>query len=328
MLNPTELKEVKRLASFAVSAHNTQPARWIIQGNTLILTDDQSRHLKYADTTKRDHFLSIGTSFEAMKLALSQFGFGLNLLEENWEPSVKIVCELIRVDKKDRLSEYLETRRSIRSKFRKATKEEKKSLELFASSSPYIQAIWDKKTITEIADDFNKANYFFLSNEDYLQELYTWLRFDKKDQKFVQDGLNPEAMHLSPVEAWGAKYILKPNVFQKLKSLNLAKLTIDEKSKVESATAILFLVVPKDYSPLQQGSVFLRQWLSLESIDFSMNPLSCLVDQAEYNKKWHSKLGLTSDQVLLNAFRVGPKPLKQPRSFRLPVEEVFRESYE
>ncbi|MEE6250644.1 MAG: hypothetical protein VX583_09585 [Bdellovibrionota bacterium] len=325
MLKPVDLEKVKDLASRYVSAHNTQPAKWFIKGKEFLLTDDESRKLPFADPNSHDHLVSIGAALETMKIALSGFGFGLKVLSQSLRPCVEIRCELVEVSETDPLFPFLENRRSVRNKFRKANCSEKSALKSQFLNKANIKLVEDKKTITEVANDFNRANYHFLGQKDYLAELNEWLRFDRSDSSFTEDGLNPEAMYLSQVEAFGAKYVLKPSIFSILKKMGLAKTMIDEKSKVLSATAIAFLVVKEETDEISRGSFFMRTWLEFTQIGFSLNPLSCLTDFTFYNEKWSKRLHLNSDEYLLNAFRVGPTPEKLASNFRLPKEKVFLE---
>lgn len=326
MLESKDLEKVKELANRYVSAHNTQPAKWFFKGKEFFLCDDESRKLPYADPKSHDHLVSIGAALETMNIALSGFGFGLKVISQELRPSVKIRCELIKVAEVDPLFEYLEDRRSVRSKFRKAKANEKLALEINFKKNPNIKLVQDQNTITEIANDFNNANYHFLGQKNYLAELNHWLRFDKSKDSFNEDGLNPEAMYMSQVEAFGAKYVLKPSVFSILKKIGLARTVIDEKPKVISATAIAFLIVNEKTSEIERGRFFMRSWLEFTKVGFSLNPLSCLTDFTFYNEKWSKRLHLNSDEFLLNAFRVGPTPEKVASNFRLPKEKVFVEN--
>ena len=296
MLKPVDLEKVKDLASRYVSAHNTQPAKWFIKGKEFLLTDDESRKLPFADPNSHDHLVSIGAALETMKIALSGFGFGLKVLSQSLRPCVEIRCELVEVSETDPLFPFLENRRSVRNKFRKANLSEKSALKNQFLNNVNIKLVEDKKTITEVANDFNRANYHFLGQKDYLAELNEWLRFDRSD-----------------------------SIFSILKKMGLAKTMIDEKSKVLSATAIAFLVVKEETDEISRGSFFMRTWLECTQIGFSLNPLSCLTDFTFYNEKWSKRLHLNSDEYLLNAFRVGPTPEKLASNFRLPKEKVFLE---
>lgn len=326
MLKPDDLEKIKELASRYVSAHNTQPAKWYIQGDEFLLTEDESRKLPFADPKSHDHLVSIGAALETMKIALSGFGFGLKVVSQKLRPIVEIRCQLIEVSDIDPLFYFLEGRRSVRSKFRKANSTEKSTLSNQFINNSKVKLVEDTNIITEIANDFNRANYHFLGQKDYLAELNEWLRFDKNNDSFIQDGLNPEAMYMSQIEAFGAKYVLKPSVFSVLKKLGLAKTVIDERSKVVSATAIAFLIVNENTDEIERGSFFMRTWLDFTKIGFSLNPLSCLTDFTFYNEKWAKRLHLNSDEFLLNAFRVGPTPEKLASNFRLPQEKVFLEN--
>ncbi|MCH2534798.1 MAG: hypothetical protein MK008_10190 [Bdellovibrionales bacterium] len=326
MLTKEQLKDIEGLTNLYVSAHNTQPAQWLYNNGHWILTEDVSRKLPVADESSKDHLISLGSSVESLNIALSKYKYQLVNTYMEFTPSFRAEYKMINCEEKDPLLAYLNQRKSYRGVFKKASADKKNKLIDCFSSDENIVLVTDNNEIKTIAEDFDKANYHFLSQQDYLSELYSWLRFNRNESNFFEDGLTPDAMSLNALESMGAKFILRPNIFQKLKKIKIAPILISEKTKICSATAIAFIIAPKEMDLLDQGRLFYRKWLEMTKIGFSLNPLSCLVDWPKTYSIYKNKLRLDDQQIIVNAFRVGPTPNKLPGRYRRPLQSVFQES--
>lgn len=326
MLSKEQLKEIKSLASLYVSAHNTQPAQWTYAKGVWTLTDVSSRRLPVADPSGKDHLISLGSSLEALNISLSKYNFKLQKTHVEYSPKLEASYEMKACGGPDPLLAYVQQRKSYRGVFKKPTNEEVNKLINYFSNDPNVMLIIDPKSIKKIAIDFDKANYYFLSQKKYLSELYSWLRFNKKVPEFFEDGLNPNSMSLNSFEALGAKCVLSPKMFSVLKQFKLASVLVSEKSKICSATCIAFIVAPKDMDLTDQGRLFYRKWLEFTRIGYSLNPLSSLIDMPSTYSSYQKKLCINNNQLIVNAFRAGPTPKILPGRYRRPVDAVFKES--
>ena len=63
------------LACRAPSIHNSQPWRWRINGHTIELHADRTRHLRHADSDGRDLLLSCGAALHHLQVALAATGW-------------------------------------------------------------------------------------------------------------------------------------------------------------------------------------------------------------------------------------------------------------
>ena len=326
MLTKEQIKDIQVLTNLYVSAHNTQPAQWCYENGHWILTDDKTRKLPFADPTGKDHLISLGSSVESLNITLSKYKYQLKNTFTQLTPNFRVDYKMQSCEQKDPLLPFLKQRKSYRGVFKKASMDKKNQLLDRFLEDKNIILIDGENQIQSIAEDFDKANYHFLSKKSYLSELYSWLRFSKGESEFFEDGLNPDAMGLNALESIGARFVLKPNVFEQFKKLKLAPHLISEKTKICSATAIAFLVAPTEMSFLDQGRLFYRKWLEMTEIGFSLNPLSSLVDWPNTYNIYKNALKLDDQKIIVNAFRIGPTPNKLPGRYRRPLESVFKES--
>jgi nitroreductase len=71
-----KLKFLLRYAILAPSSHNSQPWKFSIKNNGLLLFTDQSRWLNISDADQRELYISAGCALENLLIAAEHFGFG------------------------------------------------------------------------------------------------------------------------------------------------------------------------------------------------------------------------------------------------------------
>lgn len=73
----TFIELAKILISFAVcapSGHNSQPWKYQISENQIIIEPDFSKHLPVVDSNDRELFISLGCALENMQIAARHYG--------------------------------------------------------------------------------------------------------------------------------------------------------------------------------------------------------------------------------------------------------------
>jgi hypothetical protein len=171
------------------------------------------------------------------------------------------------------------------------------------------------------AKDYDHCSMEGNKHRPLQSELYHWMRFSKSDENYQRDGLNAESLGVSAIEAWAAKFLLRPDVFAVLNKLGMAGSLISEASQISSATGLLVVFKAPGLTPLENGRNFYRLWLQLTEAGFHACPLSALVDCPEGRKKIESYFG---DKPVLNVLRVGKARLEKVyESPRLPLSETL-----
>lgn len=178
---------------------------------------------------------------------------------------------------------------------------------------------------SELAELYDQINMSFLNQSEYLQELYHWMRFSKTHPNWSRDGLNTKAMGLSAIEAFGARYVLKPSVFNVLSKLNLVHPLVAEKSK-NIKNSVLLAIVSDSQDPLEWGKVFLKVWAELTDLNLYGNPLSLLTDSPKDRDFIYKSFQIPKSKNLVNIMRVGylPKDYQRYQSSRLSMNELIQ----
>ena len=90
----TLFDQLKFLIGFAIlapSGHNSQPWKFSIHGNTIILAPEATRALPKSDPNERQLFLSLGCALENLLVAADYYGFDT---EVEYRPSANIAAKI------------------------------------------------------------------------------------------------------------------------------------------------------------------------------------------------------------------------------------------
>ena len=324
-LTPELLCELVAEARLAPSVHNIQPTRWrLLPDGRLALVDDATVRAPIADPSGHDVRVSHGAALEGMSLALNRRGlcFGeLAVAEQPLSPAHSMLCTMTISDgaTPDPLWQSVVRRMSWRGTFAASPDDDASLAELAASCHDAI-GIYDRRTIAEIAGWADEAEFSFVRDDHYRHELISWMRLSPRHPRYLQDGLNREALAMSAFEATAAGSVLG-SLFHVLALLGLASTLLSDRAKTSSAAAIILFTRPKGEDPLITGRHFYRTWLELDRAGFAACPISALADHPGFNQKLCSLGAVSEGRRLVNVFRAGrPSTPQAPRHFRLPVE--------
>jgi hypothetical protein len=79
MVDSEVIKDAVRLACRAPSLHNSQPWRWLLDGDTLHLYADPRRVVRATDTTGREALMACGAVLDHFRVAMAAAGFVVNV---------------------------------------------------------------------------------------------------------------------------------------------------------------------------------------------------------------------------------------------------------
>jgi nitroreductase len=315
-------------ARLAPSVHNVQPSRWRLAGHRLLLLGDPSRAIPVADPAGRDLRLSHGAHLEGLSLALAARGARLiDIQMPAAQPApdglVPIAECTVALDAGPQSREPVSARASWRGAFKAADAETQSDLARLAAERDDCTLVTDRNGIGEIAHLADRAAIYFLRDDRHRAELMKWLRLSRAHPRYARDGLNAEAMQLSPIEAWGAGVVLGP-LFRPLDWIGLAAPLMSETAKTSSAAAIVVFHRPAGEDAFLSGRAFYRAWLAMERCGLKGCPMSVLADWDESRDALTRQYAIPADRHIVSAFRIG-RPDGVPSSLRarLPIDELI-----
>ena len=310
-MTPEQQLALAAEAALAPSTHNVQPARWRFDGDELVLFEDRTRSLPAGDPTERDAALSLGAAAEGMAIALSGMGYGLVDLGTADLPATEGDLRPVRRftirsgGEADSLRPYVPRRRSHRGRFVDASDADRTALAGLAGED--ITVLDSRTTIARIAALADRAGHGFFRDDAFRRELLGWMRLRRSDPRWSVDGLNAEAMAMSPVEAWGARLVLGP-LFRLLDRIGLAARLSSEAATVRSAAGLVLIHRPAEEAPFDSGRAFYRAWLRVTEAGLDAAVMAVLNDDPATRGDVLDMAELPPGRALINVLRVGRAP--------------------
>lgn len=327
MLTGELLNKIVASANLAPSVHNTQPARWSIDGkNVLLVSADLSRHLSAADPSFRDMGISCGAASEGTLMALADHGVGVAAIDDLWAanddvsiPGHRLASRIVLKGegKPSDLGGLAGARFTWRSFFKPAPTASIRALVSWAGDADDVTLALRADDIDMLASLGDEAAIPFLRDTRFRQELVNWMRFSKTNPRYGSDGMNLEAMQMGSLEGWGAQIVLGTRLFEALDAVGIAKMLTGEKPKTRSSSAIALFHRPVEESEIDSGRALYRMWLNVTRLGFSAWPMAAVADDKASAELCSRHFNLPKERRLINVLRLGVATGTMPSKARL-----------
>ena len=220
----------------------------------------------------------------------------------------------------DPLHAFMSARRSYRGRYAKGAPMDLASLEKWGDA----RVVSDAEGVAHLArlNDIGALRTF--RDGAFRAELLSWMRLSRRHPRWALDGLNGDAMAMSPLEAAGAGVVLRRGVFKSLDHLGLAAMLTGEAQVVRSAMAIILFHRPQHEAPLVTGRRFHRLWLEFTALGLAAAPMAVLADDPSLRADVESRFQIPLGRRLITTFRIGlaPDDHDAPRA-RLPPSQIL-----
>jgi nitroreductase len=308
-------------ANLAPSVHNIQPTRFrFLDDDVIEIHEDPSRGLSVGDPTGADNAKSLGAATEGLVIALA----ARNIATAVSRSAGAVACVRLRpAADPDPHRAFVHARATWRGAFDKPTRADLDALEALGSPGDLV-AVTDPARIADIAALYDETSLSTLRDSAYRAELVSWMRLSRRHGAYDRDGLNADAMALTPMEAIGAGVVMG-RAFPFLDGLGLARPLVAEGAKVKGAAGVLLFHRDAAEAAFDTGRCFYRVWLEFTARGLSACPMSVLADSPAAATQIKSAFGIGADRKLVTAFRIGRKPAaaRQPPRVRLPAHELI-----
>jgi hypothetical protein len=319
-------------ANLAPTVHNTQPTRWSFNERGVMLYIDERRLLDVGDPARQDAGVSCGAALEGTSIALSRHGMGVASVENLWEsrdtgpePALTVAARLSLGEAAiDSLAPFVSQRFTWRGMFDAASDSAIASFAERASAEQNITFATEKSDIDYIADLNDSMSLGVLRDRSYREELVSYMRLSKNHPRWSTDGMNLDALQLSPIEGHLAKLTLRHPIFEGIDAIGLSRMLVSERAKTMSASGVAFFSVSRGTSPLEMGRRFYRCWLNFTRSGFVAWPMAVLADDPQAAKLCMERFDIPGTHQLINVFRLGTVSAeRRPLTARLPVNELI-----
>lgn len=310
-------------AILAASAHNTQPWKFKVTGNTVDVFVDWDRHLTVSDPSLRELYISIGCAITNILVAaryseyepqLSYFPAG----EGKKNPVARIVCNKTNHSSNSintALFSAIANRRTDRNTYDKQPLTDKERQELPATNNKTVILLEDNDKIAEIAELTEEATIRTLSRKDFKEELSHWVRNNWTKQ---HDGMPGYAMGIPAPLSLISPIMVRLAPIHKQEGPKTR-----EQMNSSSAVAIIAHETDSLINWVKSGQTIEQIWLEATAAGLSVAPLVASVEAGEDTRSRLKQILGTNllPQSILRLGHTDHKPLRS--SPRRTIEECL-----
>lgn len=295
------------------SPHNTQPLQWEIGENEITCFYVRDRILDVSDKNLRDLKITIGIAHYILEMITPQFGISIKETEFNKFEHIDTISQtnnswafkaLLSKQEKTQVDELecIEHITCYRGVF-------SKSHTHYTNDENNIKILNSQDELKKIAQLYDEAIVYFMSNADYAQELNKWLRLSKSHPNYFEDGLNARSLRLNPILAMISTLIMRPSVLSFFSKIGLLKMLISESSQNSSAEGILIVTRKANESDYEVGKRIYQIWMELYHANKVFCPITSLIDDEVFMNK--TKSIFKTNEEIFHILRFGEKPIKE-----------------
>jgi len=315
-----ELASLIHYAIQAPSGHNTQPWKFKIDENSIIIFPDYSRSLPVVDSDNHALFISLGCALENLVIAANYKGYKVNVefnFNENGE-FIKVTFAANQTSNNSTLFDAIEKRQVTRNKYlEKQIPEPDLQKLVHATKQVGVDVkVLHKNEFEEIFPLIEEGNLLQFSNKNFKHELMSWIRYNDKQAKETNDGLRGVSMGYPSAPAWIGKLFFK--LFDSPEKEAGAAVDM-----VKSSSLLLLFIASENNKEnwINIGRSYQRTALVATALGISHAHVNMPCEEISVRKKLKEKFGFVNEEPLL-LIRLGYSEAL-PKSFRRPAEEVL-----
>lgn len=320
------LEQLLHYATLAPSGHNTQPWQFSTDRDTVRIFPDLGRRLPVVDPDDHALYISLGCALENLIIAAARHG--LDAAVEYFPSDEPVECLRVRLgpgrgDDVEALFRAIPERQSNRRNYDGRSIPEhhvRRLLEANPCESVAVRAFDtsgpDVEPIIRFVREGNIAQF---NDQDFVEELVSWIRFTKRDARERRDGLAAEALGFPSVPRrvgrWIMTTLVKPG----------GEAARQERAIRSGPLVLLFIANHNDKSHwVDVGRAFERTALTATSLGIAHAHVNMPCEVEPVRRKLAAHLGLRGDAQPLLLIRLGFGKRLAP-SLRRPVEQVLRD---
>lgn len=303
----------------APSGHNTQPWLFRINDDNIQILPNYDKSLPVVDPDNRELFISLGCAAENLLIAASQRGYDtdLNISEEG---TITILLKKDHIAEPNTLFNQIAIRQTNRSIYdgRIISSDTIKLLESVFEASA-AKAYFYKNGTSEfdsIANYIIEGNELQMQDKAFVNELKSWMRFNKRHQNATNDGLSYAAFGAPNLPLFIGKPIISGH-------LNGKSQNKGDRKKIASSSHFALLTItnntPEEWVRL--GIIMERFLLKTTEFGIAHAYMNQPNEVNELSGKMIETLNILSEYPVI-LFRLGYGE-KMPYSKRKDIKEVI-----
>jgi hypothetical protein len=300
-------------AVLAPSSHNSQPWKFNVTNDRILVFADKSRRLQVADADQRELYLSMGCALENLVIAAEHFGYNCSVSYFPGPNDLVATVSLLaksRPPSDSRLFYAITSRQTNRNPY-----------------EPRAISESDLETIKSLSSDADVGVSIFITRDSAIKKGFQDLVVQANGIQYSDANFKSELGH------WLGQGVMGPTGVQ-AKMAQLAVVFLDvgpEQSKkdaelINSTPYLGFLSTTKNdsISSLKAGRVLERFWLAATALGVSLHPMSQALELQQTKANLTELLPASSGMMQVQqAFRLGYAKPGGAHSTRRPLQEVL-----
>lgn len=317
-------EKIRFLLNYAIlapSGRNTQPWRFELQPDGVLVYADSRRRLAIADPDNRELNISIGAALMNLRVAAARFGLSCEVKYEVADPaldlraSVKISTARTDYNNFEDVFPALTKRHTNRRSYHARSLNEAavwKLRKIATGKKAGLVIIADKARQEQIAELIARGARIQLSNAEFRKELAAWIRSNFAREG---DGISADGLGEPDFISWSGPWLIKTLYTGRSRG------KIDSKLAANAAALVLLHGEDTLESLLEAGELLEQFLLMLTTMRLHSSFFNQPVEVPELRSEMRSMLGLSDLPQLL--FRIGyASPVVRPMP-RRPLESVL-----
>jgi len=188
-----------------------------------------------------------------------------------------------------------------------------------------LALITERRKIHQIADTLTEATALNFADAKIYEEFFRWVRLNREDPNYWQDGLTLESLCLGWLKSRLAPWVLPPTGMRLLKAARLHRVVASAQGGLARKSPAVGLLTAPSHSlhhMFSGGRAMMRLWLEATRLGLRVHPITAAMDQEETRLVLADLFGVPSNSAMVVCIRIGFGP-EAPRSPRLPVEDLL-----
>ena len=319
---PTEplplLRELVRYATLAANSHNTQPWRFALDADTIVIQPDLARRTPAVDPDDHHLWVSLGCAAENLALAAAAFGRRAEVEFDARTHLVRVLLEPMAAVRSP-LFNAIPQRQCTRAEYdgQPLPAAELRALASTASG-PGVQVLLlvDRSRIDAVTDFVIQGNSAQMRDPAFVRELKQWIRFSDSEALAARDGLFARSSGNPAVPRWLGSLMFRYFFTEKAENDKYAK-------QMRSSAGVMVFVArsPRPAHWVEVGRAYQRFALLATSLGIRNAFVNQPVEVPSLREQFAQWLGLEEVRPDL-VVRFGRGPLMPP-SLRRPIDAVI-----
>ncbi|WP_372652866.1 hypothetical protein [Draconibacterium sp.] len=317
-----ELRFLIDCAIKAPSGHNSQPWKFELQENTIIIHPDFSRALPVVDGDNHALYISLGCALENILIAANNRGYknNISILPNNdGYTCIKIDLEKSENMVPDELFGYIPLRQVCRNKYSNKKVDNNSLQELsscFNQQGISLQVLDGKKNFSKLVHYIIEGNNLQFRNKKFVKELSDWFRYSKLEAEKKLDGLWFPSLGLPNMGRVVGNFVMKNLVSAKSEAKRIQNLLLHTQG-----LAVFVADTNDSESWINMGRAFQRFGLTLTKLGISHSHLNMPCEEPAVRKRLACEIKVEGKHPLI-LLRYGYSA-KMPYSKRRNVKSVI-----